>query len=72
MYLQEEHYYKLHINHGKSEYDVYYKTPMNFSLNKVAKNAVIDDDLIANDFIYVEKVEQISKEEYHKYMQEDV
>jgi hypothetical protein len=64
-------YWRIAINHGKgSSYTVCYKSFVDISLQNVAVNAVRDGDLIDVDLRYVEKVEEISKEEYLQLMWE--
>jgi hypothetical protein len=59
-------FYKIHVNHKFSGYDVFYKTDMHYS--NVAKQAVIDGDLIDVDLPYVDKVEVITPEHYYEFM----
>ena len=64
-------YWRIKINHGKgSGYTVYYKSIVDMSFENIARNAVIDGDLLALDLHYVEKVEEISKDEYLQFMWE--
>ena len=62
-------YWRIKINHGRgSVYTVYYKSLIDISFENVARNAIIDGDLPDLDLLYVEKVEEISKDEYLQFM----
>lgn len=64
-------YWKLHVVPCKNgEYDVFYKTPLSISIGNVARNAVIDGDLLSCFMPFVRKIEQISPEIYFEHMHE--
>ncbi len=64
------HYYELNVNIERTDYKVYYRSPVDYSLENVPKYAVRDGDLIDTDSRYVDKIRKITSEEYHKYMWE--
>ena len=61
------HYWRIRIRQARDcYYDVYYKNEIPYA--NVAKQAVIDDDLLDVHLRLVEFVEPINEEIYHEFM----
>ena len=66
-----DNFYRLHVHFERGgDYDVYYRTPLAFSLANVPKYAVRDGDLLDVFMPNVNLVEKIAPEEYFEYMWE--
>jgi len=65
------HYWRLRVNPApNTDYEVYYKTPINLSRENVARNAVIDGDLLGAFLPCVDQVAPIKADEYFEHMYE--
>lgn len=66
-----DHFYELHVHFERGgDYSVYYRTPMELSLQSVAKYAVRDGDLLDVFMQNVDYVLEITPEEYFEHMWE--
>ena len=62
-------YWRLRVNPAlNADYEVYYKSLINLSQHNVPRAAVTDGDLLDVFLPKVDKIEQISEQEYYEHM----
>lgn len=62
-------YWRLRVNPAPmADYNVYYKTPIKVLAMNVPRNAVNDGDLLDVFLTDVDRVEEITEEQYYEHM----
>lgn len=62
-------YWRLRVNPCKNgEYDVFYKSQIRISKENVARNAVVDGDLLSTFMPNVDLIEEVSEAKYYEHM----
>ena len=63
-----DHFYEIHVQHNKSDYTVYWRSPIDVPIKDVPTAAMMDGHLIAQDLKSVDYAIEITPDEYFEYM----